>query len=80
MGEERLTALVQESLAVAVKTGAAKPADFTRAVVDTTVADKNVAFPTDAKLMHEPASAWSSRRRRPASTFARAICGSARRR
>lgn len=52
MGEERLTALLQESLAVAVKTGAAKPADFTRATVDTTVAEKNVAFPTDAKLMH----------------------------
>jgi IS5 family transposase len=52
MGEERLTALVQESLAVAVKTGAARPADFTRAIVDTTVAEKNVAFPTDAKLMH----------------------------
>jgi len=51
MGEERLSALVQESLAVALKTGAAKPADFTRAVVDTTVAEKDVAFPTDAKLM-----------------------------
>ena len=52
MGEERLSALLQESLAVAVKTGAAKPADFTRAVVDTTVQEKNVAFPTDAKLIH----------------------------
>lgn len=52
MGEERLQALLQESLSVAVKTGAAKPADFTRAVVDTTVAEKNVAFPTDAKLIH----------------------------
>ena len=52
MGEERLTALLQESLAAAVKTGAAKPADFTRAIVDTTVAEKNVAYPTDAKLMH----------------------------
>ncbi len=52
MGEQRLTALLQESLAVAVKTGAARPADFTRAIVDTTVAEKTVAFPTDAKLMH----------------------------
>ena len=51
MGEERLQALLQESLAVAVKTGAAKPADFTRAVVDTTVQEKDVAFPTDAKLI-----------------------------
>lgn len=53
MGEERLTALLQESLAVAVKTGAAKPADFTRTIIDTTVQEKNIAFPTDAKLMHK---------------------------
>ena len=47
MGEERLTALLQESLAVAVKTKAAKPADFTR-VIRHPVAEKDVAFPTDA--------------------------------
>ena len=52
MGDERLLALLQESLAVAVKTKAAKPSDFTRVIVDTTVAEKNVAFPTDAKLIH----------------------------
>ena len=51
-GEERLQALLQESLAVAVKVGAAKPRDFTQAIVDTTVAEKNIAFPTDAKLIH----------------------------
>ena len=53
MGEARLGALLQESLAVAVKTKAAKPSDFTRAIVDTTVAEKDLAFPTDAKLMHK---------------------------
>jgi len=52
MGEERLEALLQESLRVAVKLGAAKPSDFTRAIVDTTVQEKNVAFPTDAKLIN----------------------------
>lgn len=51
MGEERLNALLQESLATATRTGAAKPADFTRAVVDTTVQPKAIAHPTDAKLM-----------------------------
>ena len=51
-GEDRLQALVQESLAVAVKVGAAKPRDFTSAIVDTTVAEKKIAFPTDAKLIH----------------------------
>ena len=52
MGDERLMALLQESLAVAVKTKAAKPSDFTRVIVDTTVQEKNVMFPTDAKLIH----------------------------
>src|ERR1700733_10686681 len=52
MGEQRLVALIQESLAVASRTGAAKPADFSKVIVDTTVQPKAVAFPTDAKLMH----------------------------
>ena len=52
MGEERLAALIQESLAVATRTGAARPADFSKVIVDTTVQPKAVAFPTDAKLMH----------------------------
>jgi IS5 family transposase len=52
MGEEKLTALVQESLAVATKIGAAKPSDFAKIIVDTTVQEKAAAFPTDAKLMH----------------------------
>jgi IS5 family transposase len=52
MGEERLTALLQESLATATRTGAAKPSDFSQAIVDTTVQPKAVAHPTDAKLMN----------------------------
>jgi IS5 family transposase len=52
MGEEKLAALVQESLSVATRTGAAKPSDFSKVIVDTTVQEKAVAFPTDARLMH----------------------------
>ena len=52
MGEEKLAALIQESLNVATRTGAARPADFSKVIVDTTVQPKAVAFPTDAKLMH----------------------------
>src|SRR5271170_1881572 len=52
MSEEKLVALIQESLSVATRTGAAKPADFSKVIVDTTVQPKAVAFPTDAKLMH----------------------------
>ena len=50
MGEEKLAALLQESLAVAARTGALKPSDLSGAVVDTTVQPKNVTFPTEAKL------------------------------
>ncbi len=52
MGEEKLKALLQESLHAATRMGAAKPADFTRVIVDTTVQPKAIAFPTDAKLLH----------------------------
>lgn len=52
MGEEKIAALIQESLNVATRTGAAKPSDFTRIIVDTTAQPKAVAFPTDAKLLH----------------------------
>jgi transposase, IS5 family len=52
MGEERLQALLQESLAVATKTGALKPGELARVIVDTTVQPKNITFPTDAKLLN----------------------------
>src|SRR5438874_12531108 len=52
MGEERLQALLQESLAVATRTGAMKPSELSRVIVDTTVQPKNVTFPTDAKLLN----------------------------
>jgi IS5 family transposase len=37
---------------VATKTGAMKPGDLVRVIVDTTVQPKNVTFPTDAKLLN----------------------------
>src|SRR6059058_5084466 len=52
MGEERLQALIQESLSVATKTKAIKPSELSRVIVDTTVQPKNVTFPTDAKLLN----------------------------
>ena len=52
MGEEKLQALLQESLSVATQTGAIKPSDLNRVIVDTTVQPKNVMFPTDARLLN----------------------------
>ena len=53
MGEARLQALLQESLAVAVKTKALKVQELSEVVVDTTVQEKAVAFPTDARLAYQ---------------------------
>src|ERR1700726_1895825 len=52
MGEDRLQALLQESLSVATRTEAIKPSELSRVIIDTTVQPKNVTFPTDAKLLN----------------------------
>jgi IS5 family transposase len=52
LGEEQLVALIQESLAVAHKTGALETKDLERVAVDTTVQPKAIAHPTDARLNH----------------------------
>jgi len=53
LGEEQLSALLQESLSVAHKTGAIATKDLERVAVDTTVQPKAVAHPTDARLLHK---------------------------
>jgi IS5 family transposase len=52
MGEEKLQALLSESLSVAHKTGALSTKDLERVAVDTTVQPKAIAHPTDARLTH----------------------------
>src|SRR5215813_11529190 len=52
VGQDKLKALLQESLSVATRTGAMKPSDLARVVIDTTVQPKNITFPTDAKLVN----------------------------
>ena len=52
LGEDELAALIQESLAVAHKSGALASRDLERVVVDTTVQPKVIAHPTDARLCH----------------------------
>ena len=52
MGEEKVRALLQESLAIAVKTEAVKPSELSEVIIDTTVEPKNVMFPTDARLLN----------------------------
>ena len=52
MGEDTLSAPVQESLAVTVKTKAMRLSHLRRVILDTTVQEKAADFPTDAKLCH----------------------------
>ena len=52
LGEEQIAALLQESLSVAHRSGAIETKDLERVVVDTTVQEKAIAHPTDARLMH----------------------------
>src|SRR5215472_6409393 len=52
MGQEKLKALLQESLAVATRMDAMKPSELACVVIDTTVQPKAVMFPTDAKLLN----------------------------
>ena len=52
IGPEGLEKVFQESLGVAHRTGALRTKDLKRVTVDTTVQEKAVAFPTDAKLIH----------------------------
>ena len=48
---DKLEILLQDSLRIAEDTGALSKRDLARVTVDTTVQPKNVAFPTDAKLL-----------------------------
>ena len=49
---DKLELLLAESLRVAHASGALQTKDLARVTVDTTVQPKNIAFPTDAKLLH----------------------------
>ena len=79
MGEEKLIALLQESLAVATRTEAMRPKDLARVIIDTTVQPKAVMFPTDAKLINRAREMMVRlAKRHGARRFARATRGSAR--
>ena len=50
-GVTGVEAMIQEVLASAVRNKVAKKADFTKVNVDTTVQEKNIRFPTDARTL-----------------------------
>jgi IS5 family transposase len=57
MGEEGTEFLLQKTLECALKMKAIKVSDLDDVIIDTTVQEKNVSFPTDAKLLNRARSA-----------------------
>jgi len=53
MGEDKLTALMQEGLGTAVRMEASKPADFKAVIVDNTVQEKAIS-PSISLEMRSP--------------------------
>ena len=53
IGHQSLEKILQESLRVALKTDALKPQDLQKIVVDTTVQEKAITYPTTAKLHYK---------------------------
>ena len=51
IGPSKLEVLLAETIAVATKTGAVSPGEMERVTIDTTVATKAVAHPTDSPLL-----------------------------
>jgi IS5 family transposase len=50
--ENGLEKLLKETIRAGLKIGAVKPHQFKKVIVDTTVQEKAIAFPTDSKLYH----------------------------
>jgi len=50
VGSERMEILLRETFSTALRENYVKPSDASRIIVDTTVQEKAVAFPTDARL------------------------------
>jgi IS5 family transposase len=53
VGAKRLEKLLEETIALAVREKHLPKSDLARITVDTTVQEKNIAFPTDSKLLHK---------------------------
>lgn len=63
VGAERLELLLKVVVETAIKMKAIKPADLEKVNVDTTVQEKAIAFPTDARLYHKMRLKLSKRAR-----------------
>jgi IS5 family transposase len=53
VGADRLVELLQETIALAKREGHVSQRDLERVIVDTTVQEKNITYPTDSKLLYK---------------------------
>jgi IS5 family transposase len=51
LGEENVEEMISETIASALRNKVVKAKDFERVTIDTTVQEKNIRFPTDARLL-----------------------------
>ena len=75
IGSGGMEQLLAETIAAAQRQGALKPAEIRRVNVDTTVQEKAIAFPTDARLYQKARSVLVREAQQPASICGRATSG-----
>jgi len=64
VGADRLAELLKETIDLAVREKHLSPRDLERVIVDTTVQEKNITYPTDSKLRNKNVSRSERCRRR----------------
>ena len=74
VGVEGSEKLLKESLAAAQREAVLTPTEVKRVNVDTTVQEKAIAFPTDARLYHKARQAVVRVARRLTSSYAKVTC------
>ena len=55
--------LLKETINLALREGVVSPKELEKVFLDTTVQEKNIAFPTDARLYSRVSACWSNKRR-----------------
>jgi len=58
LGKDGVEKLLVETINTGLKSKTIKPNSLTKVTVDTTVQEKNVAFPTDSKLLNKARELW----------------------
>ena len=58
LGKDGVEKLLIETINTGLKSKTIKPNSLTKVTVDTTVQEKNIAFPTDSKLLNKARELW----------------------